>query len=213
MILLMNQQPIFVLLLPQKNRSVPAEKVMAHLFAITPLESRFNMNFNVIDSMGAPRVMKIGEVLTEFLAHQKNVLIRRTNWRLGNITRRLEILAGLLVVYLNLDRVIEIIRTEDDAKAVLMQEFGLNEVQVEAILNTRLRSLRKLEEMEIRKEDKALREEQKNLQALLASDEMQNDQLKAWFADIKKQYDKKDHPGSQTHNLGRRIRRRCCKSR
>ncbi len=174
-----------------KNRSVPAEKVMAHLFAITPLESRFNMNFNVIDSMGAPRVMKIGEVLTEFLAHQKNVLIRRTNWRLGNITRRLEILAGLLVVYLNLDRVIEIIRTEDDAKAVLMQEFGLNEVQVEAILNTRLRSLRKLEEMEIRKEDKALREEQKNLQALLASDEMQNDQLKAWFADIKKQYDKK----------------------
>ena len=174
-----------------KNRNVPAEKVMAHLFAITPLESRFNMNFNVIDSLGAPRVMKIGEVLTEFLAHQKNVLIRRTNWRLGNIERRLEILAGLLVVYLNLDRVIEIIRTEDDAKAVLMAEFKLNEIQVEAILNTRLRSLRKLEEMEIRKEDKALRAEQKQLQDLLASDEMQNEQLKAWFADIKKQFDKK----------------------
>lgn len=174
-----------------KNRSVPAEKVMAHLFAITPLESRFNMNFNVIDSLGAPRVMKIGEVLTEFLAHQKNVLIRRTNWRLGNIARRLEILAGLLIVYLNLDRVIEIIRTEDDPKEVLMQEFQLNEIQVEAILNTRLRALRKLEEMEIRKEDAALREEQKNLQALLASDELQNEQLKAWFADIKKQYDKK----------------------
>lgn len=174
-----------------KNRNVPVERVMAHLFAITPLESRFNMNFNVIDSLGAPRVMKIGEVLTEFLAHQKNVLIRRTNWRLGNIEKRLEILAGLLIVYLNLDRVIEIIRTEDDAKAVLMQEFKLNEIQVEAILNTRLRSLRKLEEMEIRKEDKALRAEQKELKALLASDEMQNEQLKAWFMDIKKQYDKK----------------------
>ena len=174
-----------------KNRNVPVEKIMAHLFAITPLESRFNMNFNVIDSMGAPRVMKIGEVLTEFLAHQKNVLIRRTNWRLGNIEKRLEVLAGLLIVYLNLDRVIEIIRTEDDAKAVLMQEFKLNEIQVEAILNTRLRSLRKLEEMEIRKEEKALRAEQKELKALLASDEMQNEQLKAWFADIKKQYDKK----------------------
>ncbi len=178
-----------------KNRSVPAEKVMAHLFAITPLETRFNMNFNVIDSMGAPRVMKIGEVLSEFLAHQKNVLIRRTNWRLGNIEKRLEILAGLLIVYLNLDRVIEIIRTEDDAKAVLMQEFELNEIQVEAILNTRLRSLRKLEEMEIRKEDKALRAEQNQLNALLASDEMQNEQLKAWFADIKKQYDKKSALG------------------
>jgi topoisomerase-4 subunit A len=174
-----------------KNRNVPAEKVMAHLFAMTALESRFNMNFNVIDSTGAPRVMKIGEVLTEFIAHQKIVLLRRTNWRLANIARRLEILGGLLVVYLNLDRVIEIIRTEDDAKAVLMKEFSLAEIQVEAILNTRLRSLRKLEEMEIRKEDAALREEQKNLQALLASEEMQNEQLRAWFADIKKQYDKK----------------------
>ncbi|MCL1892425.1 MAG: DNA topoisomerase IV subunit A [Alphaproteobacteria bacterium] len=174
-----------------KNRTVPADKLMAHMFAMTGLESRFNMNFNVIDSAGAPRVMKIGEVLTEFLAHQKLVLRRRTNWRLGNIARRLEILGGLLVVYLNLDRVIEIIRTEDDAKAVLMAEFKLSEIQVEAILNTRLRQLRKLEEMEIRKEDKALRAEQKQLKELLASDEMQNEQLKAWFADIKKQYDKK----------------------
>ncbi|MDR0967910.1 MAG: DNA topoisomerase IV subunit A [Rickettsiales bacterium] len=174
-----------------KNRSVPADKVMSHLFAMTPLESRFNMNFNVIDSVGAPRVMGIGEVLGEFLAHQKNVLLRRTSWRLGNIARRLEILGGLLVVYLNLDRVIEIIRTEDDAKGVLMAEFNLTEVQVEAILNTRLRSLRKLEEMEIRREDADLRAEQKQLQDLLASDEMQRDQLRAWFADIKKQYDKK----------------------
>ena len=158
---------------------------------MTDLEYKFNMNFNVIDSKGAPRVMGIGDVLREFIAHQKNVLIRRTNWRLGNITRRLEILDGLLIVYLNLDRVIEIIRTEDDAKAVLMAEFKLTEVQVEAILNTRLRSLRKLEEMEIRREDAELKKEQKDLQDLLASEEMQNNQLKAWFNDIKKRYDKK----------------------
>lgn len=174
-----------------KNRNIPADKMMAHLFAMTDLEYRFNMNFNVIDSRGAPRVMGIGDVLREFIAHQKNVLARRTNWRLGNIARRLEILGGLLVVYLNLDRVIEIIRNEDDAKAVLVAEFNLTDVQVEAILNTRLRSLRKLEEMEIRREDAALLAEQKQLQELLASPEMQNDQLKAWFADIKKRYDKK----------------------
>lgn len=174
-----------------KSRNVPADKMMAHLFTMTDLESRFNMNFNVIDSNGVPRVMKIGDVLNEFIAHQKVVLRRRTSWRLGNITRRLEILGGLLVVYLNLDRVIEIIRNEDDAKAVLMAEFKLTELQVEAILNTRLRSLRKLEEMEIRREDAELRAEQEKLQGLLASDEAQNDQLKAWFADIKKRFDKK----------------------
>ena len=174
-----------------KTRNVPPEKLMAHLFAMTDLEYKFNMNFNVIDSKGAPRVMGIGDVLREFIAHQKNVLIRRTNWRLGNITRRLEILGGLLIVYLNIDRVIEIIRTEDDAKAVLMAEFKLTEVQVEAILNTRLRSLRKLEEMEIRREDAELKKEQKDLQDLLASPDMQNNQLKAWFNDIKKRYDKK----------------------
>ncbi|MDE5615874.1 MAG: DNA topoisomerase IV subunit A [Alphaproteobacteria bacterium] len=174
-----------------KSRNVPLDKMMAHLFAMTDLESRFNMNFNVIDSNGAPRVMGIGDVLREFIAHQKNVLRRRTTWRLGNIARRLEILGGLLIVYLNLDRVIEIIRTEDDAKAALIAEFKLTDVQVEAILNTRLRALRRLEEMEIRREDAALREEQEKLMALMASEELQNTQIKAWFADIKKTYDKK----------------------
>ena len=139
--------------------------------------------------------MGIGDVLREFITHQKNVLVRRTKWRLGNIFRRLEILGGLLIVYLNLDRVIEIIRNEDEPKAVLMEEFKLTEIQVEAILNTRLRSLRKLEEMEIRREDAALLAEQKQLQNLLASPDMQNEQLKAWFADIKKRYDKKTSLG------------------
>ena len=174
-----------------KTRNVPADKMMAHLFATTDLEYKFNMNFNVVDSNGAPRVMGICDVLNEFIKHQKNVLRRRSQWRLRNIEKRLEILGGLLVVYLNLDRVIEIIRTEDDPKAVLMAEFKLTDIQVEAILNTRLRALRKLEEMEIRREDKNLREERDQLIALLGDEEIQNTQIKAWFADIKKQYDKK----------------------
>ncbi|MCQ2574891.1 MAG: DNA topoisomerase IV subunit A [Alphaproteobacteria bacterium] len=173
-----------------KSRNVPAEKMMAHLFAMTDLEYKFNMNFNVVDSKGTPRVMPIGDVLREFVKHQKIVLQRRTKWRLTNIDKRLEILGGLLIVYLNLDRVIEIIRNEDDPKAVLMSEFQLTEVQVESILNTRLRSLRKLEEMEIKKEDKSLREEKDKLQLLLESEELQNAQLHSWFDDIKKQFAK-----------------------
>ena len=173
-----------------RNRNVPIDKMMAHLFAMTDLEYKFNMNFNVVDSNGAPRVMPIGDVLREFIAHQKSVLLRRTNWRLANIERRLEILGGLLIVYLNLDRVIEIIRNEDDAKTALMDEFKLTEIQVESILNTRLRSLRKLEEMEIKREDKELRIERDKLQALLNDGELQNAQLHAWFDDIKKQYAK-----------------------
>jgi topoisomerase-4 subunit A len=159
------------------------------------------MNFNVVDSAGAPRVMKIGEVLNEFVGHQRNVLRRRTNWRLGNIERRLEILGGLLIVYLNLDRVIEIIRNEDDPKAVLTAEFSLTENQVEAILNTRLRSLRKLEEMEIRRENKELLAERKQLRELMASDELQNGQIKSWFADIKKAFAKNTPLGRRKSEL------------
>jgi topoisomerase-4 subunit A len=173
-----------------KVRTVDPDKIMAHLFAATDLQSNFNMNFNAVDSAGGPRVMKIGEVLNEFIAHQKTVLRRRTQWRLDNIVRRLEILGGLLVVYLNLDRVIEIIRNEDDPKDALIKEFKLSDTQVEAILNTRLRSLRKLEEMEIKKEDKDLRSEMKKLQSLLKSEDQQNEKIKSWFADVKKAFAK-----------------------
>ncbi|MDR3208317.1 MAG: DNA topoisomerase IV subunit A [Rickettsiales bacterium] len=173
-----------------KARNMEPDKIMAHLFAMTDLQSNFSMNFNVVDSSGAPRVMKIGDVLSEFINHQRTVLRRRTSWRLGNIAKRLEILGGLLTVYLNLDRVIEIIRNEEDPKAVLVAEFDLTENQVEAILNTRLRSLRKLEEMEIKKEDKALRAEQKKLKGLMSSDEQQNAQIREWFAEIKKGFAK-----------------------
>ena len=180
-----------------KNRAVEPDKVMAHLYATTDLAANFNMNFNVVDSAGVPRVMRIGEVLGEFVSHMRVVLQRRTKWRLANIERRLEILGGLLVVYLNLDRVIEIIRNDDDPKASLMAEFKLTENQVEAVLNTRLRSLRKLEEMEIKREDKALRAERSDLKSLLESPGLQDQQIKEWFADIKKAY-------AKTTPLGRR---------
>ncbi|MDR0319538.1 MAG: DNA topoisomerase IV subunit A [Rickettsiales bacterium] len=180
-----------------KNRTIPAETVMAHLFATTELESRFNMNFNVVDSLGAPRVMPIREVLGEFLAHQRTVLIRRAQHRLRNIERRLEVLAGLLITYLNLDRVIQIIRESDEPKVQLMKEFSLSEVQVEFVLNTRLRSLRKLEEMEIKKEDKALRAEQKELSALLKNPEKQNEEMRGIFQEIQNEFSKKTPLGKR----------------
>ncbi|MDR2268615.1 MAG: DNA topoisomerase IV subunit A [Rickettsiales bacterium] len=173
-----------------KNRNIEPDKIMAHLFMMTDLQANFNMNFNVVDSNGVPRVMKIGDVLNEFIAHQRGVLRRRTKFRMSNIAKRLEILGGLLIVYLNLDRVIEIIRNEDDPKAILISEFDLTENQVEAILNTRLRSLRKLEEMEIKKEDKELRAEQKALKTLMSSDELINEKIKSWFLEIKKAFAK-----------------------
>jgi topoisomerase-4 subunit A len=155
------------LVLEPKSRTVEPEVLMESLFKLTALESRISLNMNVLDASGAPRVMSLKEVLRAFLDHRRDVLQRRTAHRLEKIAARLDVLAGLLIVYLNLDEVIRIIRNEDDPKAKLMQRFKLNEVQADAILNTRLRQLRKLEEMEIRREDAALREEQKELRGLL----------------------------------------------
>ena len=155
------------LVLEPKSRTVEPAVLMESLFKLTALESRIPLNMNVLDATGAPRVMNLKEVLRAFLDHRRDVLQRRTAHRLEKIAARLDVLAGLLIVYLNLDEVIRIIRTEDDPKATLIQRFKLNDTQADAILNTRLRQLRKLEEMEIRREDAALREEQKDLQGLL----------------------------------------------
>ncbi|MEQ1493177.1 MAG: DNA gyrase subunit A, partial [Terricaulis sp.] len=155
------------LVLEPKARTVEAEILMESLFKLTALESRIPLNMNVLDATGAPRVMSLKEVLRAFIDHRRDVLLRRTAFRLEKIAQRLDVLAGLLIVFLNLDEVIRIIRNEDDPKAKLIQRFKLNETQAEAILNTRLRQLRKLEEMEIRREDAALRAEQAELQGLL----------------------------------------------
>jgi topoisomerase-4 subunit A len=155
------------LVIEPKSRTVDAAVMMESLFKLTQLEVRIGLNMNVLDADGAPRVMSLKEVLRAFLDHRRDVLQRRTAHRLQKIAARLDVLAGLLIVYLNLDEVIRIIRNEDEPKPKLIQRFKLNDVQAEAILNTRLRQLRKLEEMEIRREDAALREEQKDLQGLL----------------------------------------------
>jgi topoisomerase IV subunit A len=155
------------LVLEPKSRTVEPEVMMESLFKLSALETRISLNMNVLDAQGAPRVMSLKEVLRAFLDHRRDVLQRRTAHRLAKIATRLDVLAGLLIVYLNLDEVIRIIRNEDDPKAKLIARFKLNDTQAEAILNTRLRQLRKLEEMEIRREDAALREEQKELEGLL----------------------------------------------
>ena len=155
------------LVLEPKSKTVEPGVLMESLFKLTDLESRISLNLNVLDADGAPRVMNLKEVLQAFLNHRRDVLQRRSAHRLRKIAARLDVLAGLLIVYLNLDEVIRIIRNEDEAKPALIKRFKLNDSQADAILNTRLRQLRKLEEMEIRREDAALREEQKGLQALL----------------------------------------------
>lgn len=185
------------IVLEPKSRLVDAALLMEHLFKQTDLESRFNLNMNVLDSDGVPRVMSIKEVLREFLNHRHTVLIRRTNYRLEKINYRLEILSGYLIAYLNLDRIIQIIREEDDPKAVMMKEFKLTDNQSEAILNMKLRSLRKLEESQIREEYEELSEEKAELEELLGNEG------KRWLAIAAEIRQMKEKFGKKTA-LGRR---------
>jgi topoisomerase IV subunit A len=171
------------LIIEPRARTVDAELMMESLFKLTELENRIPLNMNVLVQGKVPKVLGLVEVLRAWLNHRRDVLLRRTNYRLRQIEERLEMLGGYLVAYLNLDRVIKIIRTEDEPKPVLVRSFKLNDVQADAILNMRLRNLRKLEEMEIRAEDKGLRAERKSLQELLGSEQDQwkkvGDEIKA----------------------------------
>ena len=162
--------------------------LMEQLFKVTDLEQRIPLNMNVLDKGIVPRVMNIKDALTAWLEHRKDVLVRRTQHRLEQIARRLEILDGYIVAYLNLDEVIRIIREEDDAKASLIAAFGLTDNQAEAILNMRLRSLRKLEEIELRTEHKGLTEEQTHLNALLGSERKQWGEITKQVNELKKVY-------------------------
>jgi topoisomerase-4 subunit A len=171
-----------------KSRTVDAALMMESLFRLTDLESRIPLNLNVLSQGVVPKVMGLGEVINEWLAHRRDVLVRRTKFRLGQITHRLEVLDGYLVAYLNLDKVIKIIRTEDEPKPVLMKTFKLTDVQAEAILNMRLRSLRKLEEFEIRGEHDTLSKEQKSLNALMKSEDKQWDAIADQIREVKKAF-------------------------
>jgi topoisomerase IV subunit A len=158
------------LVIEPKSRAVDPELLMESLFRLTELESRIPLNLNVLIKGRIPKVVGLAECLKEWLDHLRNVLIRRSNYRKEQIEHRLEILGGFLIAYLNIDKVIKIIRTEDEPKPVLIRAFKLTEIQAEAILNMRLRNLRKLEEMEIRGEDKDLRAELKGIKGLLGSE-------------------------------------------
>ena len=161
------------LVIEPRSRTVDAALLMKSLFKLTELENRIPLNMNVLVKGRIPRVVGLAEALTEWLAHRRDVLLRRSKFRLQQIEHRIEVLGGYLAAYLNLDRVIKIIRNEDEPKPVLMKTFKLSEVQADAVLNMRLRNLRKLEEMEIRNEDKGLRSERKTLKDLLDSEKAQ----------------------------------------
>lgn len=158
---------IIRLVIEPRDRSCDPQIVMESLFKLSNLESRIQLNMNVIGSNNAPKVMNILEVLQEFLSHRQNIITRRSTYLLNKIKHRLEILEGLRIAYLNLDEIIKIIREEDEPKAIMMQRFKLTEIQVEAILNTRLRSLRKLEEQEIITEHSNLQKQQAILEEIL----------------------------------------------
>jgi topoisomerase-4 subunit A len=161
------------LVLEPKSRNVEPEVLMESLFKLSDLETRFSVNLNVLDARGTPGVMNLRQALTAFLAHRREVLVRRARHRLAKIEARLHILDGLMIAYLNLDEVIRIVRYEEEPKAKLIEAFALTEIQAEAILNTRLRQLARLEEMEIRREHAELTEERDGITAMLASDRAQ----------------------------------------
>src|SRR5262252_698956 len=161
------------LVIEPRARTVDPEILMESLFKLTELESRIPLNMNVLVKGKIPKVVGLAEALRAWLDHRREVLLRRTNFRVKQIEARLEVLGGYLIAYLNLDEVIRIIRNEDEPKPVLIKTFKLTDVQADAVLNMRLRNLRKLEEMEIKREDKDLRAERKELQALVKSEKDQ----------------------------------------
>jgi topoisomerase IV subunit A len=185
------------LVIEPRARTVDAGLMMESLFKLTELESRIPLNMNVLVKGRIPQVLGLGEALREWLDHRRDVLLRRSRHRIGEIEHRLEVLGGFLVAYLNLDKVIKIIRTEDEPKPVLIKTFKITDVQADAILNMRLRNLRKLEEMEIRAEDKALRDELKKLKSLIGSEEQQWAAIAAQVKELKEKFGPKTEIGKR----------------
>ena len=185
------------ILIEPKSRAVDADVLMESLFKLSELEVRISLNLNVLDADRTPRVLSLKDVLTRWIRHQIEVLVKRAQHRLGKIDDRIELLDGYLIAYLNLDRVIEIIRAEDEPKPIMIAEFGLNDRQAEAILNMRLRSLRRLEEFEIKSERDKLAEEREGLVLLIESPARQKTKLKKDLAALRVTY------GPDT-NIGKR---------
>ncbi len=180
-------EDIRIVLVP-KSRNVDPDILKDSLYRLTDLENRFALNLNVLDATRTPKVMGLHQLLTEWLAHQIIVLVRRAEHRIAKIDDRLELVAGYLIAFLNLDRVIEIIRYEDEPKATMIAEFELTDRQAEAILNMRLRSLRKLEEMELKREQEELAAEREELAKLVESPARQRTRLKRDLTALRKVY-------------------------
>lgn len=190
------------LVLVPKSQNVEAELLMEALYRNCDLESRFSLNMNVLEGGLVPKVMNLKEVLQCWMNHQQEVLVRRSQYRLEKVLHRLEVLDGYLVVYLNIDEVIRIIRFEDEPKQELMKAFGLSEVQVEAVLNLRLRRLHKLEEVEIRTEHDELSKERDDLEKLIKSEARQWTKIKKQIANIKKMFGPETELGARRTVVG-----------
>src|SRR6266704_2431942 len=190
------------LVLEPRARTVDPTLLMESLFKLTELESRIPLNMNVLVKGRVPRVIGLAEALREWLDHRREVLLRRSRHRLAAIEHRLEVLGGYLVAYLNIDKVIKIIREEDEPKPVLMKRFKLSDVQAEAILNMRLRNLRKLEEIEIKREDKSLREEKGEIEKLLGSDKLQWKSVAAEIKEVRKTFGPATELGKRRTHFG-----------
>ncbi len=193
------------ILLEPRSRNVEPQALMESLFRLTDLEVRVPLNLNVLDHARTPRVMNLKEALSAWLDHRRQVLIKRSNHRLAEIADRLELLEGYLKAYLNLDEVIHIIREEDEPKAALMARFALSDRQAEAILNMRLRALRRLEELEIGLEQEALLAERKKLQALVDSPARQTEALKAELQALRKDYAPDTPAGRRRTSFGEAV--------
>jgi len=179
------------LILEPKSRTVDPVLLMESMFKFTELEIRFSLNMNVLTAGQVPGVLSLRDVLKRWLEHRQVVLVRRSEFRLKKIEHRLEVLDGYLIAFLNLDEVIRIVRFEDDPKAKLIKRFKLTEVQADAILNLRLKSLSKLEEVEIRAEHDKLTKERRELKSLLKSDDQQWERITDEIKDTRERYSKK----------------------
>ena len=189
------------LVLEPRAKTVDPTVLMETLFRMSDLEIRFNLNLNTLIDGRTPKVCSMKEVLKAFIDHKRDVLLRRSKHRMDKIDHRLEVLEGYIVAFLNLDRVIEIIRNEDEPKNIMMNEFSLSDVQVEAILNMRLRSLRKLEEIELRLELDSLQLERADLDDLLASEELQWDRIVNELRETRKIFGKNSERGARRTEL------------
>src|SRR6185295_1470976 len=189
------------IVLEPRTGNVPAELLMEQLFRQTDLETRFPLNLNVLDKDNTPQVIDLREALQASLDHRREVLVRRSTFRLAEIERRLEILYGYLIAYLNLDKLIKIIREEDEPKPKMIKAFKLNDTQAEAILNMRLRALRRLEEFEIKGEHKKLSAERKDLKALLKDEKLQWGKIAEEVQETKAKFGQKTALGKRRTEL------------